>query len=80
MAQQIFSPANHAGRIAKTVNVRHSFASHLPDKGTDTRYIKDLLDHFNINSTEPYLSVSKKQLRNILRLLDDRWKKERIDW
>lgn len=81
--QQIFSAAKHKASIAKTVGVhslRHSFATHLLDKGTDIRYIKDLLGHFNIKTTERYLHVSKKQLVNIISPFDDLWKTNEIDW
>jgi site-specific recombinase XerD/Zn-finger protein len=81
--QQIFSNAKHKAGIRKEVGIhslRHSFATHLLDKGTDIRYIKDLLGHFNIKTTERYLHVSKKQLVNIISPLDDLWKKEAIDW
>jgi site-specific recombinase XerD len=81
--QQIFSQAKYKAGIRKEVGIhslRHSFATHLLDKGTDIRYIKDLLGHFNIKTTERYLHVSKKQLVNILSPFDDLWKKEKIDW
>jgi site-specific recombinase XerD len=81
--QQIFSNAKHRAGIRKEVGIhslRHSFATHLLDKGTDIKYIKDLLGHFNIKTTERYLHVSKKQLVNIPSPFDDLWKKERIDW
>lgn len=81
--QQIFSNAKHRAGIKKDVGIhslRHSFATHLLDKGTDIRYIKDLLGHFNIKTTERYLHVSKKQLVNIISPLDDLWKKGKIDW
>jgi integrase/recombinase XerD len=81
--QQIFSNAKHKAGIRKEVGIhslRHSFATHLLDKGTDIRYIKDLLGHFNIKTTERYLHVSKKQLVNITSPFDDLWKKEQIDW
>ena len=81
--QQIFSNARHKAGIRKEVGVhclRHSFATHLLDKGTDIRYIKDLLGHFSIKTTERYLHVSKKQLVNIISPFDDLWKKENIDW
>jgi len=61
-------------------SLRHSFATHLLEKGTDIRYIKDLLVHFNIKSTERYLHFSSKSLVNIVSPLDDLWNKGRIHW
>jgi integrase/recombinase XerD len=81
--QQIFSDAKRKAGIRKEVGIhslRHSFATHLLDKGTDIRYIKDLLGHFNIKTTERYLHVSNRQLINIRSPLDDLWRKEAIDW
>jgi len=81
--QQIFTNAKNKAGIRKEVGIhslRHSFATHLLDKGTDIKYIKDLLGHFNIKTTERYLHVSKKQLVNIVSPFDDLWSKEDIDW
>ena len=81
--QQIFSTAKQKAGIGKEVGIhslRHSFATHLLDKGTDIKYIKELLGHFSIKTTERYLHVSKKQLVNIVSPFDDLWKKEEIDW
>lgn len=81
--QQIFSNAKHKAGVKKSVGIhslRHSFATHLLDKGTDIKYIKDLLGHFDIRTTERYLHVSKKQLVNIISPLDDLWKKGNISW
>ncbi len=81
--QQIFSNAKQKARISKTVGIhslRHSFATHLLDKGTDIRYIKDLLGHFNIKTTERYLHVSKQKLVNIISPFDDLWNREQLDW
>lgn len=81
--QQIFANAKHKAGIRKEVGIhslRHSFATHLLDKGTDIKYIKDLLGHFNIKTTERYLHVSKKQLVNIVSPFDDLYKDEEIDW
>lgn len=81
--QQIFSKAKHKARINKEVGVhslRHSFATHLLDKGTDIKYIKDLLGHFSIKTTERYLHVSKKQLVNIVSPFDDLYRGGEVEW
>ncbi len=81
--QQIFTNAKNKAGIRKEVGIhslRHSFATHLLDKGTDIKYIKELLGHFNIKTTERYLHVSKKQLVNIISPFDDLWKNEQIVW
>lgn len=82
-AQQIFSNAKNAAGIQKDVGIhslRHSFATHLLDRGTDIRYIKDLLGHFDIRTTERYLHVSKHQLVNIISPLDELFKRNQIEW
>ncbi|CAN5128420.1 site-specific integrase [soil metagenome] len=81
--QMIFSTAKHNAGIKKEVGIhslRHSFATHLLDKGTDIKYIKDLLGHFNLKTTERYLHVSKQQLVNISSPFDDLYKEGEIDW
>ena len=70
-------------RINKEIgfhSLRHSFATHLLEKGIDIKYIKDLLGHFDIRTTERYLHVKKEKLINIVSPLDDLWQKEEIDW
>lgn len=81
--QQIFWLAKMKAGIRKDVGIhslRHSFATHLLDKGTDIRFIKDLLGHFDIKTTERYLHVSKKQLVNIVSPLDDLWSRGGLEW
>ena len=82
-AQRIFQVAREKAGIKNEVSfhsLRHSFATHLLEKGVDSRYIKDLLGHFSIKTTERYLHVRKEQLVNIVSPLDDLWKKQAIKW
>ncbi len=81
--QQIFYNDKEKAGIKKEIgmhSLRHSFATHLLEKGTDIRYIKDLLGHFNIKTTERYLHVSKKELVNIISPFDILMQKKKIDW
>jgi site-specific recombinase XerD len=73
-AQLIFHDARMKAGIHKDVSfhaLRHSFATHLLEKGVDIRYIKDILGHFDIRTTERYTHVSKRLLVNIGSPLDD---------
>lgn len=82
-AQQIFHDAKEKARINKNVGIhslRHSFATHLLEKGIDIRYIKDLLGHFSIKTTERYLHVKRESLINIPNVLDELNKSITLDW
>lgn len=82
-AQQIFHNAKEKAKINKNVGIhslRHSFATHLLEKGIDIRYIKDILGHLSIKTTEKYLHVKKETLINIPNVLDELNKNITLDW
>jgi integrase/recombinase XerD len=76
-AQHVFHAARIKAGIKKELSfhsLRHSFATHLLEKGIDIRYIKDLLGHFSIKTTTRYLHVKREDLVNIVNPLDELYK------
>ena len=82
-AQEVFARAKRMSGIKKQItfhSLRHSFATHLLERGTDVKYIQELLGHFDIRTTLRYLHVARKDLVNIKSPFDDIWKSGGIEW
>lgn len=61
-------------RIGKPVTLhwlRHSYATHLLESGTDLRYIQELLGHKSSKTTEIYTHVTTKSIQKIRSPFDD---------
>jgi site-specific recombinase XerD len=81
-AQQVFQNAKEKAGIKKEISfhsLRHSYATHTLEKGIDITYIKELLGHFNIKTTERYLHVRIEKLVNIVSPLDDLWRRGNLE-
>jgi integrase/recombinase XerD len=72
--EKVLKMACEKAGLAKPVTLhwlRHSYATHLLESGTDLRYIQELLGHKSSKTTEIYTHVTSRSLQNIRSPFDD---------
>jgi len=72
--QQVLKQALAKTGIKKPVTLhwlRHSYATHLLENGTDLRYIQEILGHKSSKTTEIYTHVSTNSIKKIASPFDD---------
>jgi len=72
--KNVLDNARQKAGIRKPVTLhwlRHSYATHLLESGTDLRFIQELLGHNSSKTTEIYTHVSMKSIQNIKSPFDD---------
>ncbi|MEJ7674976.1 MAG: tyrosine-type recombinase/integrase [Chitinophagaceae bacterium] len=59
-----------SGKNYSVHTIRHSFATHLVDNGTDLHTVKELLGHSTLQTTMRYMHLSSKRMDKVVNPYD----------
>lgn len=80
IGNKIYLFAKKAGLNLHTHSLRHKYATDLLESGANIRAVQELLGHSDLATTQGYLSITDKNLREAVNRLEKQVKPIRLKW